>query len=496
MSSNAFLFKKIHKVNLLLTYILIVLIVAPLVISNGIQASLLFIITSIVIAILSTINYFLPIRDFAKAIIFAFLPAAVIFALFSIDGFALNKHYILFFTIMMISLYFDSRLISVFGVYLIASYVIMYFVTDGELLGPNHAMASIVTNLSVLIGSLVCMYQLSKTGRHFIQEAQTKQSEAIEKTKQLQLIMDQLNEHISIVDGEALSMSNHTKNLNENSSSIVQSTNNISESIQQESVIIEEVNNTIVQTASTMEHSAQSSTQLASTSQQLQTMINTNWQSVQDINEQMTSVKNTMQKTTATVDDLTTSLQSVNDLLKGISDIAAQTNLLALNASIEAARAGEHGKGFAVVAEEVRKLAEQSDAITKEIGNVTTLLFSKSALTQQQTHHGQETITTVQQNLVSLATSFTTIRETFDDSMHALNKNTESLANAASEVNMTRQQMEQITQISEENNAATQEIVATLINENDLIQSLSTNANTLKSLSDSLLQLTENVSIK
>ncbi|MGZ9585391.1 methyl-accepting chemotaxis protein [Paenibacillus marinisediminis] len=68
-----------------------------------------------------------------------------------------------------------------------------------------------------------------------------------------------------------------------------------------------------------------------------------------------------------TIDQLARQTEGISKMTRTISEIAEQTNLLSLNASIEAARAGEHGLGFAVVAQEVRKLAEESSASTKEV---------------------------------------------------------------------------------------------------------------------------------
>lgn len=489
MGNNVFTPQKIHKINLILTYTLIVLIVLPLIISKGLSNAFIYAIFGAIVAVLATLNYFVRLRDFSKSLIFALLPAVVVFALFSIDGFAVNKHYILFFTIMMISLYFDPKLIRIFGVYLVVSYLIIYFVSPQNILGDNHTVAQLITNIAILSGSVISMSLLTSTGARLIRDAKHQQTTALENAQALQALLTQLQDHVQTVDAQAMSMTNNTTSLNNNSNMIVQSTNDISTAIQQEAAIVEEVNHTIMQTTEVIKQSALSSQNLSQQSERLGDLIQRNWQGVQSITQYMHTVKETMDTTTSTVDDLQQSLETVNQLLTGISDIAAQTNLLALNASIEAARAGEHGKGFAVVAEEVRKLAEQSDAITKEINTVTTMLFKKSGLTQTKAHDGKNAIMTAQNQLTSLADSFTLIRDNFTRSVNVLHQNASSLHAASEEVSQTKGQIEHITQISEENNAATQEIVATLTEENKLIHSLKDNATTLNELSNSLLKL-------
>ncbi|WP_346010367.1 HAMP domain-containing methyl-accepting chemotaxis protein [Paenibacillus sp. SYP-B3998] len=73
------------------------------------------------------------------------------------------------------------------------------------------------------------------------------------------------------------------------------------------------------------------------------------------------------QQVSETINLLAQQAAGISSVTRSISEIAEQTNLLSLNASIEAARAGEHGRGFAVVAQEVRKLAEESTSLTREV---------------------------------------------------------------------------------------------------------------------------------
>lgn len=72
------------------------------------------------------------------------------------------------------------------------------------------------------------------------------------------------------------------------------------------------------------------------------------------------------------IENLANHSERVNHILKVIDEIAGKTNMVSLNASIEAANAGVYGKSFAVVAHEIRQLAYNVGASSREISEYLT----------------------------------------------------------------------------------------------------------------------------
>jgi len=95
--------------------------------------------------------------------------------------------------------------------------------------------------------------------------------------------------------------------------------------------------------------------------------------------KQMISIVHSVTNSSGVIVKLENHSKQIGQIIDTISGIAGQTNLLALNAAIEAARAGEQGRGFAVVAEEVRRLAEQSNAAAKQIAVIIAEIQSDTA---------------------------------------------------------------------------------------------------------------------
>lgn len=118
------------------------------------------------------------------------------------------------------------------------------------------------------------------------------------------------------------------------------------------------------------------------------------------------------------VESLTERTRKVAVIVDTVRQLADQSRLLALNASIEAARAGEHGRGFAVVAEEVRKLAEESNAATESVDQL--LADIEAAATQAVTaarqgvesvERGKQTATRAEEALRAIAQAGRTVQD-------------------------------------------------------------------------------------
>jgi methyl-accepting chemotaxis protein len=100
---------------------------------------------------------------------------------------------------------------------------------------------------------------------------------------------------------------------------------------------------------------------------------------VRGATDAMTAVRQASEQATGAIRELGAKSAQIGGIVDTITGIAEQTNLLALNAAIEAARAGEQGRGFAVVAEEVRKLAEESQAAASSIADLITEIQAETS---------------------------------------------------------------------------------------------------------------------
>ncbi len=185
-----------------------------------------------------------------------------------------------------------------------------------------------------------------------------------------------------------------------------------------------------------------------------------NMNTMDKVNSSWSEELSAMEKLMHSVEEMNTNVQDITKIINVINEISRQTNLLALNASIEAASAGEAGKGFSVVAAEIRKLAEQSAASTKEIEAIIANIQAQSSSMVDQTNASLEG----GQKQSKL------IQEAIKSTMEVFKRN-QSMANGISNVeqasgniedvqNQVLEGLESISASTQENAAGTEEVSA------------------------------------
>ena len=207
----------------------------------------------------------------------------------------------------------------------------------------------------------------------------------------------------------------------------------------------------------------------------------------------MIELSDAVQRTTDAVARIAKQIETTNESVDKIgnaasliADIASQTSLLSLNASIESARAGEAGKGFAVVASEIQKLSSQSDSTASKIQEIITDLQNDSKETLEVM---RSTEVLVREQYEKLAAT----KERFKEVGNGINvskRGTDVIKGNAEVCDSSRvtvvDVISNLSAISEENAASTQQTTSSMQELNATINILAETAAKVKEVSDQL----------
>jgi methyl-accepting chemotaxis protein len=166
-------------------------------------------------------------------------------------------------------------------------------------------------------------------------------------------------------------------------------------------------------------------------------------------------------------DTLGTRSKEIYRVLDLITDIAQETHILSLNAAIEAAAAGDHGRRFSVVAEEVRRLAQRSQESVDSVRNLLDEFTGSIRATVVATEEGSKEAARVLERARAAASAIEELRSASGDT-----------ARVAREISLATQQQ----------NAASDEVVLTLKEVSQVVQRM---ADSLKQFSTTADQLND-----
>ena len=180
----------------------------------------------------------------------------------------------------------------------------------------------------------------------------------------------------------------------------------------------------------------------AASAKQAEEAYDSTLQSVRDAEKESAQMQE-LQEEMHRIKDISSEIETI---IISIEEIAAQTSLLALNASIEAARAGDAGRGFAVVADQIGKLATDS---AQAVVNTKELIGKTIEEIEKGNKITEETVVTFANIIKEM--------QGFAAAVHELNENAGNQAIALTQV---EQGIEQISTVTQQNAASSEECSA------------------------------------
>ncbi|MGY3185686.1 methyl-accepting chemotaxis protein [Lysinibacillus sp. TE18511] len=296
---------------------------------------------------------------------------------------------------------------------------------------------------------------------------------------QLKTLITDVEETIVEIQSTSSNLTSVAEETNAYGDEIVKAINEVSSGALKQASDAEDTNRTAIEFAQQIEILHDKNEVMLDASQHMKESNQKGLVNVNGLKEKSHESSELINNVQTVFNSLIVKVREIEGIVGTITEISNQTNLLALNASIEAARAGEQGKGFAVVAEEVRKLADQTSVATELVRTTIKGIESETNLVNDEMKKTNVIVRQQNDSVAITESSFKEIELAVEKIIAVIGDMTAGVEYLNSSKDNIIQSIESIAMISEKNAAASEEVTASVDEQQHAIQIVSESSNDL-----------------
>lgn len=388
--------------------------------------------------------------------------------------------------LLLATLYSDIILLSVYGLILDLSLILMYNLSPNSMLGANMEFSGFISSIAIINISILLLCLLTKWSSELISESLEEEKKTLELLNKLENTMGGIDKNTGVLNNSIEKCNVNINMVMEISDDVASAVHEMTNGISMQADNVNNISQTIIDTSNTVEHSKEISQKIVSVSQVVKNDVNEGAQQIKEMDKQMSIIKTAVKSSLETAISLQEQMRDIDKFLEGIKNIAEQTNLLALNASIEAARAGEAGRGFSVVAKEVAKLAEESNSTVENIYKIIKNTSTTTIVALDEAQKGNEAVNMGDQIAKKLYGTFENLTTVFEELNLHISKQSLLINGVKDTFTVVDTEVQNIAAVSEEYAATTEEILSVIQEQNNKISEIVQEIQAINNISNEL----------
>jgi len=443
-------------------------------------------VTSVTCLVATGIAYINMKNAFIKCLIIPLLPATGTL-IYSISQGGVPRMFNAYLVcVCLAALYFNKKIILVFGSIVSAMLIGIYIVNPELILGDLSSFGEFIPRFGMFICGTIALYFLAKEGNKHLSEAISES----EKANSLNMNLTEIIKHINITTESLFdNLSICTENIAENQQGVTNVTRlirDISMAVEESSIAVSNINNYVSDSSQLISETYSISKQAENDFRLTYETILDGARKADEMTVHLDVMRNSIHSAVSAVGELQKKMDSISQFINDISGIASRTNMLALNASIEAARAGESGRGFTVVADEIRKLAEQSSKTARDIQKITIEAQNTTYSAMEEVQKGNSSVEEGFARITDVMKILGNVKSSIESVNQKLNLEYEMMDKVTARFHNMKEQLETLAAASEENSSATQEVLDLTMAQNEAINNTAEMIRKIKELGQTL----------